>query len=74
MDGVVTMLKTRSNKKLLQDQIQRKSDRVVTLKDISNYAAKVKPKAKGKHLKNILTSIQTSGHGGNELYKIQCCL
>ena len=58
-DGVEDMLKTRSNKKLLQDHIRMKSDKIVTLRDLSNYAAKLKPKS--KNLEEILTNINLSG-------------
>ena len=53
------MLKTRSNKKLLQDHIRMKSDKIVTLRDLSNYAAKLKNKSKS--LEEILSNVNKNG-------------
>lgn len=53
------MLKTRSNKKLLQDHIRMKSDKIVTLQDLSNYAAKLKNKSKS--LEEILSNVNKNG-------------
>lgn len=53
------MLKTRSNKNLLQDHIRMKSDKIVTLRDLSNYAAKLKNKSKS--LEEILSNVNKNG-------------
>ena len=53
------MLKTRSNKKLLQDHIRMKSDKIVILQDLSTYAAKLKPKSKS--LEESLSNVNKNG-------------
>ena len=54
------MLKARSNKKIVQDHIRRKSDKVVTLRDLSNYSAKLEPKPT-TNLEEITSGLQSSG-------------
>ena len=42
--GLQDMLKTRPNKKILQDHILKKTGKIVTLRDLTNMKAKLKPK------------------------------
>ena len=54
------MLKAHSNKKIVQDDIRRMSDKVVTLRDLSNYSAKLKVKPI-INLEEIISGLQSSG-------------
>jgi hypothetical protein len=59
-DGIEHLLKLRSNKKLLQDHIRRNSDKIVTLRDLSNYSAKLKPESTTT-LEEVITELQSKG-------------
>ena len=58
LSGVQDMLVTRSNKKMLQDHILKKTGKVLTLRDLTNIKAKLKPKPAS--LEEILQGLQSS--------------